>query len=421
MSRPEDTHDHRDHLRGAEGFTVRLEWPPGDRRYFLGLAAGTFALHVDPDDAFHFDLEGRLRRAFTRGRNYLRGLDGAVLRKTVARGKRAVSAQGPLEPGEAADVFRRTHEQAVHAARSFDRSRVDLEAEGTPGPVFEHVRALLGRAEEYDPARLAAESERFAETYAPLSILPPDRYRALILQATVGCSYGKCAFCSLYRGVPYHRKSVEEFRAHVCGVKALLGRALCLKSGVFLAEANALEIPFESLEPIFGVLHDEVPGQATPAVGRRGGVSAFTDVFQGRFRTRAELMRLKDMGLDRVYLGVESGDDAVLESLRKPGSRRAAVERVRSLKEAGISAGVIFLVGAGGPTRRREHVDHSVSLVEEFELDDGDIVYLSPLYWPDRPDPEAGELESEERELRERLRALGARVSRYDLKSFVYY
>jgi radical SAM superfamily enzyme YgiQ (UPF0313 family) len=285
----------------------------------------------------------------------------------------------------------------------------------------EQVRALLGRAVEYNPARLVAESGRFREAYAPLSILPPDRYRALILQATVGCSYGKCAFCSLYRGVPYHRKSVEEFREHVHRVKAFLGRALSLKSGVFLAEANALEIPFESLEPVFGVLHEELPEPVRPAAGRRGGVSAFTDVFQGRFRTHAELVRLREMGLDRVYLGVESGDDRVLESLRKPGSRRAAAARVRSLKEAGISVGVILLVGAGGPTRRREHVDHSVSLVEEFELDGGDLVYLSPLYWPDRPDPDARELESEERELRERLRALGARVSRYDLKSFVYY
>lgn len=399
-----DDGDARAHLRTAEGFRRTLEWPEPERTYFFGAAEGTFSLYVPGGWAYHFDLEGRLRRAASPGLHYLRGLDGAVLRKRPRRPSEPWEELPPPAAGEARDLYARVHGAVAGALEVLRAAPVEA--------ARAEALDLLSRAAAYDPARLEAEAARFREVYEPLGVLPPDRYRALILQVTSGCSWGRCRFCSLYRGVPYRRKSPEEFRAHARAAKAFLGRAIALKRGVFLGEANALEAPFEDLREIFRIVAEEVPEEVAGRPGERAGISAFTDVFSEPWLGRTELAELVRLGLDRVYLGIESGDDEVLRALRKPATRRLAEERVRALKAAGASVGAIFLLGAAG-ARSREHVEGTASLAARLSLDDRDVVYLSP-YGPEGA-------EREERELRERLRALGVRVGRYDIASFVYY
>lgn len=434
-----DDGDARAHLRTAEGFRRTLEWPEPERTYFLGAAEGTFSLYGPGGWAYHFDLEGRLRRAASPGLHYLRGLDGAVLRKRLRRPSETFEDLPPPSAGEVRDLYARVHAAvagALEALRAAPRIAPDEAARA-------EALDLLSRAAAYDPVRLEAEAERFREVYEPLGILPPDRYRALILQVTSGCSWGRCRFCALYRGTPYRRKSPEEFRAHARAAKAFLGRALALKRGVFLGEANALEAPFEDLRRIFRIVAEEVPEDVVGRPGERGGISAFTDVFSEPALGRSELAELARLGLDRVYLGIESGDDDVLRALRKPATRRLAEERVRELKAAGVSVGAIFLLGAAG-ARSREHVEGTASLAASLSLGERDVVYLSPFVpggraeglgagdarppsaglaearGEDLPAPRPEDIEREERELRERLGTLGVRVGRYDIASFVY-
>ncbi len=162
--------------------------------------------------------------------------------------------------------------------------------------------------------------------------------------------------------------------------------------------------------------------------GRRGGFSSFTDVFEGHHRDDEDLKRLAALGLRRVYLGVESGDDEVLRRLLKPASRELVLRRARELQAAGVTIGAIFLVGASGRERSRSHVERSISLLRDLHLGDDDLVYLSRLRPPSGLRSVAGsepldedELAAEESQLRLAFRALGARVSRYDVQNFVYY
>ncbi|MBI4602621.1 MAG: radical SAM protein, partial [Planctomycetes bacterium] len=154
-------------------------------------------------------------------------------------------------------------------------------------------------------------------------------------------------------------------------------------------------------------------------------------------RTVEEHRELARRGLRRVHLGVESGDEGLLRFLEKPTSRAGMLARVAGLKGAGISASVILLVGAGGRAFAEAHHERSLDLVASMGLGPGDIVYLSPL--AAGPDTEYArrlreegieplaepELLAEEARLRRGLAAVlgprGAKVARYDLRSFVYY
>lgn len=352
----------------------------------LGVAASTRSLYAANGDVVHFDLEGRWQRAKLAGRTYLRGLDGVVLERFG----------GPRGTDTRIALVGAIHQavcEFVDAAR--DGAPVELPAWS--------VDALLH------------EAHRFLEAYRPVGIVPPDRYRSLILQATQGCSYNGCLFCSLYKGQQHRVVPTSEFRDHVRRVKAFIGSGLEERRGVFLGEANALAMPQPHLLNVFDVLHDELPQLAL-------NVASFIDAFDV-YRTAEEFRQVAARGLKRVFIGVESGDEATLAALGKPATVQGVLSLVKTLKAAGLSVGVIFLAGLGTP-----HVDRSAQLLTSLDLDERDVVYLSPLVVTEHS-PLATQLarrglarfdgEVEALAMRERMRGR-AKIARYDVRRWVY-
>jgi radical SAM superfamily enzyme YgiQ (UPF0313 family) len=160
-------------------------------------------------------------------------------------------------------------------------------------------------------ARSPRSATRFLGAYAPISILPPDQYGAVVLQATFGCSWNRCTYCSFYQGRPFQVRPSEAFDAHVDAVRALLGRAAAGRRSVFLADGNALVLSNERLRPIVERAGAVFPGR--PLAG-------FVDVFSGERKPEAAWRELRSWGLERVAIGVETGHDPLLAYLDKPGS-----------------------------------------------------------------------------------------------------
>lgn len=355
-------------------------------RFLWGETASTGSLYEADGDVAHFDLEGRWQRAKLQGRTLLRGLDGVVL-------ERFGGAQG--------EDVRLTDLNAAHEAvvALVSRARVDA-------PVL---------LPTWTVDQLLAEKQRFLEAYRPVGIVPPDRYRSLIIQATQGCAYNGCLFCSLYKGQRHRVVPPAEVREHVQRVKAFVGSGLADRRGVFLGEANALAMPQSALLEVLELLHEELPQLA-------GDVSSFIDAFD-EYRRVDELEALRAKGLTRVFVGVESGDEATLGALGKPATIAGVGRLVESLKAAGVSVGVIFLAGLG-----RTHVEKSAELVARLALDEGDVVYVSPLV-VERGGALASQLEKrglggvdaegEATELRARFKGR-AKVARYDVRRWVY-
>jgi hypothetical protein len=355
-------------------------------RFLWGEVPGGGSLYEHEGDVAHFDREGRWQRATLGGRTLLRGLDGVVL-------ERFGGAQGE-------DV-------RVVEVRAAHQGVVALLARARPGaPV---------PLPDWSVERLLGESARFLEAYRPVGLVPPDRYRSLILQATQGCAYNGCLFCSLYKGQRYRVVPPLEFREHVRKVKAFAGSWLETRRGVFLGEANALAMPQAALLEALEVVREELPALA-------GDVSSFIDAFDV-YRTVDEVKALVALGLSRVFIGVESGDEATLKLLGKPETVASVRELVATLKAGGVSVGVIFLAGLG--TR---HVEASAALLPTLALDERDVVYVSPLVVTPGSALEAqlakrglGGLDAEAEATVLRARLAGrAKVGRYDVRRWVY-
>ncbi len=299
-----------------------------------------------------WDLGGRLYSVVEGDVTCRRGLNGRMLMKWRHDGERQ---RAWASPADADAIVERSATLAAAAMKA---------------DVATEAAAALALAARFDSRAAAADATAFAEVYQPIGILPPDQYLALVLQATEGCSFRSCTFCDLYRG-SYAVKDRVGFAAHVAGVRAYLGASLSLRArGVFLGSANALAVPMSGLLPLVEVVRAEFPGRP---------IYAFLDGFTGVRKHTDDYAALAACGLRRVYIGLESGHDALLAFVRKPSTSGQAIETVRTLKSAGVNVGVIVMIGLGGGTYAEAHVADTAEAVNEMGLGRGDLLYFSDL------------------------------------------
>lgn len=363
----------------------------------------------DEEPSYSFDLAGRLIGAFDGGVNYRRGLDNRVLSKW--RDPDGARQRRWLAPEEARTFLTGVYRLAGRVA------------EAAPDP-------RLAALQRWDWPALEADAARFAEVYRPVSILPPDQYLALVLQATEGCSYNRCTFCDFYRGRPFRVKGPDELRAHIAAVREFFGPAIGLRRSLFLADANALVAPMPRVRAWLEVIAE------TRVLPAGAGIYSFIDAFDVHRKSGAEWAELAARGLRRVYIGMESGDDALLRWLRKPGAVADVIEAVVLLKRAGINASVIIMTGIGGGRYADAHVRGTMAALNAMPLGAGDIVYFSPFV--DHPGAEYAALAqadgvrpltddavaAQEAAIRAGLRPADPmhppQYSRYDIREFVY-
>ncbi|MDR7520888.1 MAG: radical SAM protein [Armatimonadota bacterium] len=384
----------------------------------------------DGDEAIYaFDHAGRLFTAWLRGRLFRRALDGRIMEKRTDRSdRRPVRHRRFLTPDEGAGLLDASAAAAGEAMAALHSGRAEL-LWSIPGPEDRAwAAALLEAAARFDARAAEVDSARFAEAYTPVAILPPDRYRSLVIQVTEGCHWNRCTFCTFYRDRRFRIKTDAEFAAHVDAVARFFGPGLSLRRGIFLGDANALFLPVEILLPRLDLLARRLARHATD-------LAAFIDVFTGHRRAASDFAALGARGLRRIYVGLESGDDETLVFLNKPQTAAQATDLVLTAKQAGLGVGIIVMAGVGGRQRWRRHVEATVATLGAMRLGAGDLVYVSAFTAPhdgpyaqraraDGTEPlTPDEVEDQVDELLKgaaRVTAPGIRAARYDIEEFLY-
>lgn len=365
---------------------------------------GFTTISPDRSTVASFDREGRLYAYFKSGTTYRRTLASIV----EARYREGSRQRKRLSSDEAKALF---EESYAVAAACFSAGPAEVQAR------------LRDEILPWTPERLLAQGDEFRRIYAPITILPPDQYLSIVLQATEGCTWNRCTFCSFYQGRPFRAKSEEEFADHVEAVKAFFGKGAWMRKGIFLADGNALALSQNRLEPLFHCTRQAFPDEP---------IYSFIDLYTGERKSVEDWRRLRRLGLRRVYIGMETGDDELLAFLNKPGSQEELVQFVSDLKQAEVAVGLIVMIGVGGREHRDVHAQQTLRAIAQMPLGDGDLVYLSPfIEHPDStyavrrreanltPMPEQ-EIEVELSRLAKEIRSLGFKAARYDIREFLY-
>jgi hypothetical protein len=216
-------------------------------------------------------------------------------------------------------------------------------------------------------------------------IRPPSEARSLLLRVTRNCPWNQCEFCPVYKGSRFSRRTLAEVQDDIRAMAywhehavaeswrlgyggALDDRAipavyardphnpyltsilLWLSGGgktAFLQDADNLILSPGELKGMLEFLRGTFPMIERVTTYSRSRTLAKRSV--------AELVALRESGLDRVHVGFESGSDAVLALVKKGVDAQTHVAGGRRVMEAGLELSVYVMPGLGGRERWEEH------------------------------------------------------------------
>ncbi len=185
---------------------------------------------------------------------------------------------------------------------------------------------------------------------------PPSEADSYILQATIGCSWNRCTYCDMYRDKEFAVRPLAETLADIAMAGETLGADV---RKVFVADGDALILDLPHWRAILGACR-----AAFPSLRR---VSCYAMAGNVLGKTPAELAELRGLGLDLLYIGPESGDDATLKRIAKGSTAADHVAAARLCHGAGMQLSVIFLLGAGGVERSEPHARASAELATAMD------------------------------------------------------
>jgi len=185
---------------------------------------------------------------------------------------------------------------------------------------------------------------------------PPSEADAYILQATIGCSWNHCTYCDMYREKAFRVRDLDETLADIQTAGRSFGDNV---TKVFVADGDALVLDLPHWEAILPACRDAFP--------RMKRVSAYATAMNINDKSVDDLKRLRELGLSLLYMGPETGDDVTFKRIAKGSSFDEHVEAARRAHEAGMKVSAIFLLGAGGTERSKEHAEGSAKLITEMD------------------------------------------------------
>jgi radical SAM superfamily enzyme YgiQ (UPF0313 family) len=186
---------------------------------------------------------------------------------------------------------------------------------------------------------------------------PPSEADAFILQATIGCSWNKCTYCDMYRDKPTFR--VRPYAESVEDIERAAARFGPRVEKVFVADGDALVMDLEHWEPILRACRARFP--------RLRRISCYAMAENVLEKSPEELRRLYELGLEQLYIGPESGDDVTLKRIAKGATFDDHARAAEKARQAGMRLSAIFLLGAGGTARSREHAEASARLATAMD------------------------------------------------------
>jgi radical SAM superfamily enzyme YgiQ (UPF0313 family) len=240
-------------------------------------------------------------------------------------------------------------------------------------------------------------SESEGMHYEGNCIRPPPEAYSILLQVTLGCSHNRCAFCGTYKDKPFRIKD----DGVILGDILFASKYMRSQDRVFLMDGDALIIPQKRLVWILDGIHEHLPWVK--------GIGSYANTKSIDRKSSGDLDELREKGLDRIYLGVETGDDEIRKKVRKGSSAQQCLDMGRKIKKAGMRLTATVLLGIGGKEKSLTHARATGHLLTAMDPDHVAALTVIPIpgtpFWADL---EQGHLELPDaigmlREMREML------------------
>lgn len=228
-------------------------------------------------------------------------------------------------------------------------------------------------------------------------IRPPSEARSLLIRATRNCPWNRCGFCPVYKGERFSLRSVAEIKEDIRVAREISDdiRASTWRLGMgarpeevaalayqhapndsyrqvalwryfgsesaFLQDANTLVMPNSDLVEVIGFLRESFPELKRVTIYGRAKTAAK--------KSREKYRSLREAGLNRIHIGLETGHDPILEFIEKGCTSEEQVRGGRMIRQSGIELSEYVMPGLGGRRWTREHAEGTARVLNEIEPD----------------------------------------------------
>lgn len=189
---------------------------------------------------------------------------------------------------------------------------------------------------------------------------PPGEARSYLLQVTFGCTHNRCTFCSMYKDTTFQKRDMKEILEDIDLAKEHFQRSGQPVTRVFLCDGDAIILKTDDLLKILEKLYKNFPNleKVTTYAGPRSTLTKSVE----------ELKTLQQAGLTRAYLGVETGSDSLLSTIKKGVTADEMLQAGQNLVEAGIDLWTIVIMGLTGAAGDwKEHITSTAQLINNMK------------------------------------------------------
>ncbi|RPH32171.1 MAG: radical SAM protein [Bacteroidales bacterium] len=191
-------------------------------------------------------------------------------------------------------------------------------------------------------------------TYDEPLFRPPAEANSAIIQATLGCSWNRCAFCEMYTSKKFKVRKLEDLKPEI----ETLSKIYLGAKKVFLADGNAFVLSASNLIPILEEINKHF--------GRIQRVSSYALPKDILSKSDDELKNIRDLGLKILYIGIETGDDELLRLINKGETSQSTVDGILKAHNAGIETSIMIINGLGGKGYSDQHAVNSAKIINRI-------------------------------------------------------
>jgi len=217
---------------------------------------------------------------------------------------------------------------------------------------------------------------------------------SLLLRVTENCSWNRCSFCEMYKEQRFAFRPAAEVKHDIDQIAAIRDEILAVaeKLGVtgpvtgetaeallaegrdlmgnasfvtvfnwlssggqtaFLQDADSMIMRAPEMIDVLGHLRRTLPSLTRVTCYARSKTVAR--------KTAEELRQIREAGLDRLHIGLESGDDELLAVICKGVTRAEQIEGGQKAVAAGFQVSEYWMPDLGGRERWRQHAENTAS------------------------------------------------------------
>ncbi len=193
------------------------------------------------------------------------------------------------------------------------------------------------------------ENNRLSDNMVDWRLFEGNKWDYALIRTTISCPFS-CAFC----GFPEHAGKYQ-----AAGIDAI---ARELDS---LAEAQP-DGRIHFVDDTFNVPKERFKALLAEMIDSQRQLRWHSQ-YRCQFADRDTVRLMKESGCEGVFLGIESGNDAMLENMNKRATVDEYKRGIELLKEAGILTYASFIVGFPGETE--ETVEDTIRFIDDTGVD----------------------------------------------------